>query len=270
MGPPAESVWAVEPVGVARMSPSAAKRVMRSPSTRASNDSIRDAEPFLMTMSLSATADLPRLLTEASSIIRPRTVKPSTRLFSSTAAELVGADLREEAEAPEVHTEDRGLPARPRDRAHGDEERPVAPEREDEVRLGGDAAKRRGPDARPPGRPACDVVLHEGHRALPGAPVEDHRGGLRETLLAGVANDSHGLHHSEASCPRARDELARPRHGSFQVSPQRPRSLSRGRVRDELVREPHDPHGDALHTLRLEQLEHGARRTRRSRRSPRA
>ena len=53
MGPPADRLYAVDPVGLAMMSPSALKRATKSPPTATENSTIRDREPPVTATSLS-------------------------------------------------------------------------------------------------------------------------------------------------------------------------------------------------------------------------
>src|SRR5438067_11761658 len=73
IGPPAESEYAVEPVGVAIIKPSALNSVSDSPLTRVRNRINRDNSPRLKTASFNATigfCSLPRLGSVTSSNAR--------------------------------------------------------------------------------------------------------------------------------------------------------------------------------------------------------
>ncbi len=73
MGPPAARLYAVDPVALAMIRPSALTRVTNRPLTDTDNSIIRDSAPFVNTTSLSTTRDssaLPRSDAVAASISR--------------------------------------------------------------------------------------------------------------------------------------------------------------------------------------------------------
>ena len=146
MGPPLASAYAVDPVAVATITPSASMTPTACPPTSISTRSMRASPEWSTTTSLRPIARTMFVRSPAKRHLEDRALLDPVVAVEETVQaflELIRLDLGEEAEAAEVDAEDRNAARRRKPRAR--EKSAVAAERHDESRVfevGGDGALR--------------------------------------------------------------------------------------------------------------------------------
>ena len=136
MGPPAERLYAVVPVGLAMMRPSALTRIMNSPSTETDSSMMRESAPCVTTTSLSTTRSTSRRAPGVDANVQHHALFDLRRAVHGgfqRRKDLRQRHLGQESQAAEIDAEDRDVRLGLRDAAGRAEQRAVAAQDDDHL-----------------------------------------------------------------------------------------------------------------------------------------